>query len=51
MSSKIAVKKALCQISEKVKCVSLHADNSWVLSSRYDGVIQISNYETQVMAR
>lgn len=50
MSSKLVVKKALCQISEKVKSVNVHSDNPWVLSARYDGMVQISNFETQVDA-
>jgi hypothetical protein len=51
MTSKITVKKALCQITEKVKSVDVHSENPWVLSARYDGVLQITNYETQVDSR
>lgn len=48
MSSKVAVKKVLCQMSGKVKSVRLHPDNPWVLSSQVEGVMNITNYETQV---
>ncbi len=48
MATKLAMKKALCQISEKVKCVNIHPENPWVLSARFDGVLQITNYESQV---
>ncbi|CAP32052.2 Protein CBG13231 [Caenorhabditis briggsae] len=37
--------------SERVKCVDIHPDHPWVLTSLHSGVIQIWNYETKTLVK
>ena len=41
---KFDIKKKLCIRSERVKCVELHPELTWVLAALYSGNISIYDY-------